>query len=645
MTTTHKVASAVLTVILAATIYGVVRTGRDDGSAALQKSKIVALAEGPVVDQSELETAQKLAQLADKPEEQALSKEAIRLVDHELDLAFEAARREIAAHPPALSAKAQEIEARLDKAQSLQKTDQALVEQLTAAEAKSSGSAKETLDDRLEEAKARLESDEDEVDDATQDLNRAGGDVKARLEKLDQEHKAASAAVDNGVQKYPEAVPDQFGLVHQYTQWSRLHQKQLALAKAGQAAETAATALSSRHNALDAKIEVAKQASPDLAGHGKKAAAAGDAGTAVKPGDGAVAGAGKNRSHEESSAAVARMKQIVADEKGLPNLDRRADYQRQLAAVYAEWSERVSERQRAVLHSALQGLLIIIAIGLVGVFFEGWLEKLLGKTKLDRRQVETLRTVTRVSVQVAAVLLILLVILGLPGQLGTFLGLAGAGLTVALKDFIVGFMGWFVLMRKNGIRLGDWVEINGVTGEVVELGMFHTVLLETGNWTDSSHPTGRRVTFTNSFAIEGHYFNFSTSGQWLWDELQVVLPPGQDFYPMMDAIQKQVQEATSDSAKQAETEWRGATGSREMGAISVAPAISVKPVVGGIEVAVRYITRANERYELRSKLYQAIVKMLGGKALAAVSTGPEPAPGPADSGSERLRAETKPPTK
>jgi small-conductance mechanosensitive channel len=120
--------------------------------------------------------------------------------------------------------------------------------------------------------------------------------------------------------------------------------------------------------------------------------------------------------------------------------------------------------------------------------------------------------VTRVTVQIVAVLFILLVIFGPPTQLGTILGLAGAGLTVALKDFIVGFLGWFVLMGKNGIRLGDWVEINGVTGEVVELGMFHTVLLETGNWTDSGHPTGRRVTFTNSFAIEGHYFNFRRRG-------------------------------------------------------------------------------------------------------------------------------------
>jgi small-conductance mechanosensitive channel len=210
--------------------------------------------------------------------------------------------------------------------------------------------------------------------------------------------------------------------------------------------------------------------------------------------------------------------------------------------------------------------------------------------------------------------MILLVIFGPPSQLGTVLGLAGAGLTVALKDFIVGFLGWFVLMGKNGIRLGDWVEINGVTGEVVELGMFHTVLLETGNWTDSSHPTGRRVTFTNSFAIEGHYFNFSTSGQWLWDELQVVVPSGQDPYPIVDAIQKKVLEVTAEGAQQAEREWQGAAKSRDMGSRSGAPAINIRPVIGGIEISVRYVTRANERYQLRAKLYEAAVGLLGQKA-------------------------------
>ncbi|HYW67098.1 MAG TPA: mechanosensitive ion channel domain-containing protein, partial [Candidatus Dormibacteraeota bacterium] len=249
-----------------------------------------------------------------------------------------------------------------------------------------------------------------------------------------------------------------------------------------------------------------------------------------------------------------------------------------------------------------------------GLLFSSWMDKLVARLSMDRRQIQSLHTVARVALQFVSLLLILLVIFGLPGQLGTFLGLAGAGLTVALKDFIVSFLGWFVLMGKNGIRLGDWVEINGVTGEVVQIGPFHTVLLETGNWTDSGHPTGRRVTFTNSFAIEGHYFNFSTTGQWLWDELQVVLPTGQDPYPMLNMIQKKVIEATRESTQEAETEWRGATNSREMSGFSAAPAMSVKPVLGGIEVSVRYITRANERYHLRAILNQAAVELLGGKA-------------------------------
>jgi small-conductance mechanosensitive channel len=335
---------------------------------------------------------------------------------------------------------------------------------------------------------------------------------------------------------------------------------------------------------------------------------------------------GKNAAEfnpEESAAMLQLTKSRSLDQKALATFDKRVDDQTQLAGVYGKWIAIVAAKQRTVLNHALRGIALILGIALVGLFFDGWIESILGKMSMDRRQVATLRTVTRVTVQIVAVLFILLVIFGPPTQLGTILGLAGAGLTVALKDFIVGFLGWFVLMGKNGIRLGDWVEINGVTGEVVQLGMFRTVLLEIGNWTDSGHPTGRRVTFTNSFAIEGHYFNFSTSGQWLWDELQVILPSGQDPYPIVDAIQKKVLEATSEGARQAEEEWKSSAHSPGGGTLSMAPAINVKPVIGGVELAVRYITRANERYQLRSKLYQIAVDLLGAKNPAQVDA-PDP---------------------
>src|SRR5271170_7251758 len=621
MKTGTKIAAIALVVLSLATAYGLYEMRQPYLTTRLYLGAVENLQAENLVDQMPLKRAQQLAQLSLTPDEKPLADEALRLADFEVDLAFAAALHDAKEHPPVLKGEAKEIAARLEKAQKVLDDEQSQVSQLTEAAAKAKGERQEQIQDNLAIAQEDLNLAQDEVDDAKQDLIRAGGDPEDRIQQMEEEHKAAEKT---GITAATNVAPPQYlsGLIHRYREWSLLRQKQQLLTWAQQAAEAAADDLAKKHDDLDAKIDAAKAALPQLAHHAKNATEPRqDVRTA--------------RSHDESADLLQKTRQISADQKALASFDRRADTRKQLAGIYAQWLDVVEGQRRNELYLTLRGVLVILAIALVLLFFDRWMENLLGKTSLDRRQVETMRTVTRVSIQVLALLLILLVIFGPPSQLGTFLGLAGAGLTVALKDFIVGFLGWFVLMGKNGIRLGDWVEINGVTGEVVELGMFHTVLLETGNWTDSGHPTGRRVTFTNSFAIENHYFNFSTSGQWLWDELQVVLPAGRDPYPIVDAIQKKVLEATSETAKQAEQEWQGVSRSKETAhTLTAAPAINVKPVVGGIEIAVRYITRANERYQLRAKLNQAAVDLLGQDGItppaAAATADPAlPAPKPA----------------
>jgi len=555
-----------------------------------------------LVDQSPLKTAQQLAQLATTAEERTLAQETLRLADFEVDLAFDIALRHARLHPPALTPEAKEIQQRLHKAEKLLKADQDEAKQLSEQVAKVPEKKRGPLELDLEQAEADMDLDQDEADDAKQDLIQAGGDLVDRIQALKKEHEetvhVAFAALPNG------PVPaEQFGLLHRAQQWTALHQKQLQLLQAKEQTQSAIARLTSQHKDLDAEIDAAKESLPELAHHSGK----------NKLGTAAPRVSAANKSQEDSAELLKQTQGIAADQKTLSALDEQIEANKELGAVYGQWLDLLATQQRKVLHRVFLGLLVIFLIALVGIFFSTWMDSLVRQILVDRRQIESLRTVSRLASQILALFLILLVIFGPPGQLGTFLGLAGAGLTVALKDFIVSFLGWFVLMGKKGIRVGDWVEINGVTGEVVQIGPFHTVLLETGNWTDSGHPTGRRVTFTNSFAVEGHYFNFSTTGQWLWDELQFVLPAGQDPYPMVEAIQKKVDEATRENAQQAEEEWRAATTSREMSDFSAAPAMSVKPVVGGIEVAIRYITRANERHVLRTKLYHAAIELLGGK--------------------------------
>jgi len=154
------------------------------------------------------------------------------------------------------------------------------------------------------------------------------------------------------------------------------------------------------------------------------------------------------------------------------------------------------------------------------------------------------------------------------------------------------------------------VEIEGVSGEVIEIGLLKTVLLEVGNWTDIGHPTGRQVAFSNSFAIEKHYFNFSTSGQWLWDEIRITLPSGGDPYEAARQIGRIVEEETKDDAAAAAEDWGRMARSHGAREFSAAPAINLRPGSNGLEAVVRYITRAPQRNAAQARIFAAIVELL-----------------------------------
>jgi small-conductance mechanosensitive channel len=619
LTVAEKILTVVLGVLLIAA--GAAWWKTAPATSQARKKAVAAVTSTDLVDQSSYATAQRLALQARSDDEQSLAQSALRIADHELDLAFTAALRDVEAHPPALNSNAAVIQGRIAKSQALLDADQQHVTQLTGALAQAKAAQKDALQDELDLAQSQLELDKDELDEANQDLVDAGGNPRQQIEIMVQEHDASTKAHPAAAKT---AVPEPGvlgnGSLGKFKAWRLIKQKQQELDDAQAAANQKAEALGARRAALASSLnstkggisalsQHAKTAAPGPSGAGAPSTAA--QGTAAQ--SAAASGAAAPRSHEDAATLLGQTKSISADQKILTMLDRRIADQHQLAHAYQQWSALVASQAQGLEHELLLNVLIIIVIALALLFLDQWLQHLLDNPKLDRRQVETLRSITRAALRVVGVLIILLIIIGMPSQFGTMIGIVGAGLTVALKDFIVAFFGWLVLMGRNGIRLGDWVEINGVSGEVTELGMFHTVLLETGNWSDSGHPTGRRVTFTNSFAIEGHYFNFSTSGQWLWDELQVVVPAGSDPYPIVDAITKQVGEITAESARQAEQEWQRAVPAGRAKTFSGQPGVNVKPVVGGVEISVRYITRANERFLLRAKLYQSAVDLLGAK--------------------------------
>ena len=633
MSKLHRTAAAVLIALIAAAAYGLWVTNPAPVTPVKKVNAATAAASAasalPVIDQGTLLNAQRLARLASTPEEQSLAQSAVQIADHELDLAFTAALWHLQAHPPPLSAEASQIQERLLEAQKTLAGDTESVKQLTSELAQAADADKPAIQDRLELAQSRMELAQDEVHEANDDLLQAGGNVHQRIQLMQQEHDAAQHVDTRAASTPAGALGSLRGLVGAMRQWLSLREKQRWLTEAQQQVAASAAQLAAERQQMAADLAESKASVPELASRAQHRAGANPPAAPARAGSRPDARATPTASSTlpAPGAAVANAaaaptllgvtRQLAAEQRRLTLRDQRIAARRRLADIYGQWETLVGTQARAALHTCLQGAAIVLAALLLLLFADRWLEGLLGRARIDRRQLATVRSVVGVALQIVAAAVILLMLVGVPGQIGAMLGLVGAGLTVALKDFIVAFIGWFVLMGRNGMRLGDWVEINGVSGEVVELNMFHTVLLETGNWTDAGHPTGRRVTFTNSFAISGHYFNFSTSGQWLWDELSVVVPYDRDPHAVADAIQKEVTAATAKDAIQAEQEWRRASrGQRGVG-FTAQPGIAVRPAAGGVEIAVRYVTRASERLALRARLYQSAVQLLAAPAAHA----------------------------
>ena len=555
-----------------------------------------------LVDEQPLQTALAVSKLASSPDEQRLAEQALRLGDNEVDLTFEDALRSAAGHPVPPSQETKTLYAHVTQAEADVEADQSGINQLKKQLTGASGAHQDDLQQKLDVAQAQIELDQDELADAKEDLARSGADPLSRIQRQLKRHDDAEHAKDaNPAAPVPLATSANYqagNLFAQFTAWHALQGRTTQLERARDEATQATAALNRAHDQLEKQVEnekAARQATNNQPAQNQSAS--------NQP-------TGAADSTPTNPATVKSLHLLSDDQKNLADFDKRIQDEQELETSYANWIALVQAHQRAALHGMFQSLLWILLIVLAVFLVDQAVNHYLADKAGERTRLHTLRVVIRSAVQAVGVLAVLLVFFGAPNQMPTILGLAGAGLTVALKDFIVAFFGWFVLMGKNGLRVGDWVEINGVAGEVVEINLLRTVLLETGNWTDTGHPTGRKVAFVNSYAIEGHFFNFTTSGQWLWDELEITVPANQDPYPLLDAIQTKVAEETATSAHEAEKEWQNATTRYKVQSVSAEPTVNLRPTTAGVEIHVRYIARAHERSAIRARLNQALVELL-----------------------------------
>jgi small-conductance mechanosensitive channel len=131
------------------------------------------------------------------------------------------------------------------------------------------------------------------------------------------------------------------------------------------------------------------------------------------------------------------------------------------------------------------------------------------------------------------------------GSVATFAGLLTAGVALALQSVIISIAGYFFLIGRFGIGVGDRVQISGVTGEVVEVGLVRLHLMEL---TPAGSPTGRVVAFANSvvFQSTAGLFKQIPGTSFAWHEVTITLAVDSDYLlvekrlaPVVDKIYEQ----------------------------------------------------------------------------------------------------------
>jgi small-conductance mechanosensitive channel len=105
----------------------------------------------------------------------------------------------------------------------------------------------------------------------------------------------------------------------------------------------------------------------------------------------------------------------------------------------------------------------------------------------------------------------------------TALGIAGAAVVIALQDLFASFAGWFVIVLSNKMRVGDRVEVDGKRGDVLDIQLLRTTLLELNTWLEVDEPTGRVIVIPNSFVFKEKMMNFTHVHPFLWNKIDITV--------------------------------------------------------------------------------------------------------------------------
>lgn len=272
------------------------------------------------------------------------------------------------------------------------------------------------------------------------------------------------------------------------------------------------------------------------------------------------------------------------------------------------WKANIQTQYSAALRSLLiRATVLGMALAIVFILGEVWRKATLRYVRDVRRRHQFL-LMRRIVLWFAVLITIAFALATEIGSLATFAGLITAGIAVALQNVILAIAGYFFLVGKYGVRVGDRVQISGVTGDVVDIGLIRLHLMELA----SGNPTGRVVVFSNSIVFQptASFFKQIPGTNFGWHEVTLILSPDTDYQLAEKRIMGAVENVYATYREGIEQQHRQVEKNFALPLDLPQPKSRLRLTQTGLEVIIRYPLELDRSSEVDDQIIRELLAAL-----------------------------------
>lgn len=252
---------------------------------------------------------------------------------------------------------------------------------------------------------------------------------------------------------------------------------------------------------------------------------------------------------------------------------------------------------------------VFIGIGIIWVIVKSIQRKFLSKIKDNDNRYRAKKFSGFIGF-ILTIILISIVYSDKLGGLTVAFGVAGAGIAFALQEVIASFAGWLAIMFGSFYKTGDRVQLGGIKGDVMDIGVLRTTIMEVGQWVDGDLYNGRIVLVANSFVFKEPVYNYSGDFPFLWDEIKIPIQYGSNYEKTNEILLKIGKDVSGDLSEKSKQNWDFLQNKYRLENAQTEPMVSLIANDNWVEFTLRYVVDYKRRRFTKTELFTKILNTI-----------------------------------